>query len=77
MDIEKQFQNHIHNGIDSKKLQLSDMLGDLSDIDGDLSDIVTPSATISDPSGGLTVDAEARTAINAIIDLLQSQGLME
>lgn len=31
---------------------------------------------IPDPAGGATTDAEARTAINAILDLLQSTGLM-
>jgi hypothetical protein len=33
-------------------------------------------ATVTDPTGGLTVDAEARTAINAIIDRLQELGLI-
>lgn len=33
-------------------------------------------ATISDPTGGGTQDAEARTAINAIIDRLQAHGLI-
>jgi hypothetical protein len=33
-------------------------------------------ATVSDPSGGATQDAEARTAINAIIDRLQELGLI-
>jgi len=40
---------------------------------------VTPTAQaslISDPSGGGTQDAEARTAINAILDLLENVGLM-
>ena len=32
-------------------------------------------AHIADPSGGLTQDAEARTAINAILDLLEAYGL--
>lgn len=32
---------------------------------------------IADPSGGATVDAEARTAINAILDLLIAVGAME
>jgi len=40
---------------------------------------VTPPATqpskISDPSGGTTIDSEARTAINAIIDVLEGAGL--
>lgn len=33
-------------------------------------------ATVSDPAGGGTVDTEARTAINAIIDRLQELGLI-
>ena len=33
-------------------------------------------ATVTDPSGGLTVDAESRTAINAIIDRIQELGLI-
>ncbi len=32
-------------------------------------------AKINDPSGGATTDAEARTAINAIIDVLEGAGL--
>lgn len=31
---------------------------------------------ITDPSGGVTNDAEARTAINAILDLLEAADLM-
>lgn len=37
---------------------------------------VNQPATVSDPSGGATVDAEARTAINAIIDRLQELGIV-
>jgi len=70
MDPNTQFIQHRHNGADSQKIRLSDT-------EGDLRDIVTPSATISDPSGGVTVDTQARTAINAILDLLQAQGLMQ
>ncbi|MCA9431618.1 MAG: cytoplasmic protein [Candidatus Omnitrophica bacterium] len=33
-------------------------------------------AAIADPSGGATVDAEARSAINAIIDRLESAGIV-
>jgi|688.fasta_scaffold378834_2 hypothetical protein len=33
-------------------------------------------ATVADPAGGGTVDAEARTAVNAIIDRLQELGLI-
>lgn len=31
---------------------------------------------ISDPTGGTTTDAEARTAINSILDILENNGLM-
>lgn len=37
---------------------------------------VSQPATISDPSGGGTQDAEARTAINSLIDRLQELGLI-
>lgn len=77
MDIQKQFIQHRHNGADSVRIQLSDAEGTLADINGTLSDIVTPSATITDPGGGITQDLQARDAIDAILDLLQEQGLME
>lgn len=32
--------------------------------------------TITDPSGGATVDSEARTAVNSLIDRLQEIGLI-
>lgn len=35
----------------------------------------TQAAKINDPAGGATVDAEARTAINAIIDALEAFGI--
>ena len=35
---------------------------------------VVPQATIADPSGGATVDAEARTAIDAILVVLETFG---
>jgi len=37
---------------------------------------ISQPATISDPSGGSTVDSESRTAINTIIDRLQAIGLI-
>jgi len=37
---------------------------------------VVRQAAISDPSGGLTIDANARTAINSIIDVLQAFGFI-
>lgn len=35
----------------------------------------TQAAKINDPTGGATTDAEARTAINAIIDALEAFGI--
>lgn len=35
---------------------------------------VAQQATIADPSGGITQDAEARTAINSILDVLDALG---
>jgi len=69
-DLDKQFKDHEHNGLDNKKI-------DLKNITGDFSDIITPSSNISDPTGGAVIDSEARTSIDAILDLLQEQGLME
>lgn len=54
--------------------------GDLT-VDGSITaggDVVpagTQVAKINDPSGGATTDAEARTAINAIIDALEAFGI--
>lgn len=38
--------------------------------------LTTQQPFIADPTGGATVDAEARTSINAILDLLAAHGLM-
>ena len=37
---------------------------------------VSQQATISDPAGGGTVDTQARTAINSLIDVLQAFGFI-
>ena len=37
---------------------------------------VAQHAAITDPSGGGTVDAESRTAINTILDALQQLGII-
>ena len=37
---------------------------------------VSQPATVSDPTGGSTIDTECRTAVNTIIDRLQSVGLV-
>lgn len=38
--------------------------------------VITPGTFIADPTGGTTTDAEARTAIAAILDLLAAKGIM-
>lgn len=51
-------------------------VGDLVEAVALLEGDQTVSAFIADPTAGGTQDAEARTAINAILDLLIAQGLM-
>lgn len=62
--METTTQNHEHNGIDSKKLNAA------------LAILNAPQAAITDPTGGATIDTEARTAIIAIIDALQALNLI-
>lgn len=38
--------------------------------------IAAQQTLVANPTGGATVDAEARTAINAILDILEAHGLM-
>ena len=62
-------------------------VGDDATVSGDLTvtgnltaggtiDLGDPVANIADPSGGGTQDAEARTAIEAILDALDAVGIM-
>ena len=39
-------------------------------------DLGDPVSFIADPTGGSTIDAEARTAINSILDALDAVGIM-
>lgn len=56
-------------------------IGHVEDFSGSGSAIVRlatqpdPAATIADPTGGATVDAEARTAIDSILLVLENNGL--
>jgi hypothetical protein len=52
---------HAHNGIDSNTL--------------DIKDIVPIQTAITAPSGGATIDTQARTAITDIINKLKALGL--
>lgn len=52
---------------------------ELSQLDGIgavIANAAAAEAVIADPAGGATTDAEARTAINAIIDALQAFGIV-
>lgn len=54
---------HTHNGADAPR------------VDGTLTNL--PQAFVADPSGGAVIDAEARTAINSILNILENTGLMK
>jgi hypothetical protein len=55
---------HKHNGTDADRIEFSDLA-------------ILAEATISQPSGGATVDTQARAAINSILALLRAKGLMK
>lgn len=59
-----EFEQHEHNGIDTKRISGKNIVG-------------APQPTIQDPSGGATVDAEARQAIMELIDTLQALGFIK
>lgn len=52
---------HFHNGLDSNTLNIGD--------------IIPVQTAIIQPTGGATVDDEARTAINDIINKLKAVGI--
>lgn len=54
---------HLHNGIDCNELEAKDALARC------------PQPAITKPTGGGTVDSQARTAINDIIDKLKTIGI--
>lgn len=55
-------------------VELTATAAELNKLDGAGTTVVsgTQAEVIADPSGGTTTDAEARTAINSIIDVLQA-----
>lgn len=54
---------HVHNGIDAPKIEVL------------LNDIITPQISPASPTGGVVIDAEARTAIDSIITKLETIGI--
>lgn len=54
---------HKHNGIDSNQLEIKDSI------------IGCPQPAVVKPSGGSVVDAQAREAIDDIIDKLKTVGI--
>ena len=63
MDIEEKFKQHRHNGIDNKRIKFSELE-------------ITKNAAITAPSGGATVDSQARAAINSLITELENRGFI-
>lgn len=63
-DIENQFKQHRHTGLDSQQ------------VPGIPSALASaPLAAITKPSGGITQDVSARAAISTVIDDLKTLGL--
>jgi ribulose 1,5-bisphosphate carboxylase large subunit-like protein len=55
---------------------LAEELPKLGAVTGQVIASGTPAGILADPSGGETIDAQARTAIEAIIDALQAFGII-
>ena len=60
----------------NNEIEVSDA-GVVKILNRDVSSLISAASTfIADPTGGATTDAESRTAIAAILDLLIAKGLM-
>lgn len=68
-------ERHTHNGSDSPKINFDD-LQNVSSTLRSLDDSA-PQSAITSPSGGVTIDSQARTAIDAIITALENLNLVE
>ena len=62
-ELERRFDFHRHDGIDTQRFYGDSLEG-------------APFTFIADPSGGMTVDSAARTAINEILDILEQTRIM-
>lgn len=68
-ELEAQFRNHRHTNLDAPIIDF-DTLGIPSQLQQ------APLGSVGAPSGGLTVDSEARSAINSLISRLEDLGLI-
>jgi len=64
----------LHIGASGSETQVTATPAELNKLDGTGAVVAsgTQASKINDPSGGATVDTEARTAINSIIDVLEA-----
>ena len=62
--MDNKIPTHEHTGTDSPKVKFENLE-------------IFAEAAISQPSGGATVDTESRNAINDILLLLRTKGLMK
>lgn len=69
--VEQGDLNALRQALDEVPIEVSKLAGA-----GSIVASGTQAAVIADPTGGATTDAEARTAINAIINALQAFGIV-
>lgn len=62
--LANEYREHAHTGIDGKGVTATALAG-------------TPLASVSSPSGGPTIDSQARSAIDTIITRLETLGLIQ
>lgn len=62
--MDKKVVPHKHNGTDMDRIEFTDLS-------------IVPETAIVPPTGGATVDTQARSAINDILLLLRNKGLMK
>lgn len=62
--MDKNNNRHKHDGVSEERVEYTDLS-------------ILPEATILPPSGGATVDANARATIGEILTLLRAKNLMK